>query len=44
MTQRTSRSLFAAAICLLLPAVSIGQELLVAPDSAQGIYQPGQII
>jgi cephalosporin-C deacetylase-like acetyl esterase len=44
MTLRTSRSLFAVAVCLLLPAVSIGQELLVAPDSAQGIYQPGQII
>ena len=44
MTLRISRSLFAVAICLALPAVSIGQELLVIPDSAQGVYEPGQII
>ena len=44
MTLHIPRSLFAVAICLVLPAVSIGQELLVAPDSAQGLYQPGQTI
>ena len=44
MTLRIPRSLFAVAICLVLPDVSIGQELLVAPDSANGIYQPGQTI
>ena len=44
MTLRIPRSLFAVAICLVLPVVSVGQELLVAPDSANGIYQPGQTI
>ncbi len=44
MTQRTICSLFAAALSVLLPAVSIAQELLVAPDSVQGIYQAGQTI
>ena len=44
MTLHIPRSLFAVAICLVLPAISIGQELVVAPDSATGLYQPGQII
>ncbi len=41
---RTQHSLIAVAICFLLPTVSVGQEVLVTPDSAQGIYQPGQTI
>ena len=44
MNLRIPRSLFAVAICFILPAASIGQELLVAPDSAQGVYEPGQTI
>jgi len=44
MPLRATRSWFAVALGLLLPAVSIGQELLVAPDSPRGIYQPGQTI
>ena len=44
MTARVLRSSFAVALCLLLPAASRGQELLVAPDQPQGIYQPSQTI
>jgi hypothetical protein len=43
MTQRTICSLFAVALSVL-PSVSIAQELLVALENAQGIYQPGQTI
>jgi cephalosporin-C deacetylase len=38
------RALFTFAFCLLVPAVSLGQELLVAPENGQGVYQPGQTI
>lgn len=44
MPLRIRRVLFALACCLLLPAVSLSQELLVSPDNAQGVYQPGQTI
>jgi cephalosporin-C deacetylase-like acetyl esterase len=44
MTLRTARWLLTAALCLLLPAVALGQELLVAPGNGRGIYQPGETI
>ena len=44
MTLRTTSSLFTVGLCLVLATVSRGQELLVAPDNAQGIYQPGQTV
>ena len=44
MTLRTTYSLFTVGLCLVLATVSRGQELLVAPDNAQGIYQPGQTV
>jgi cephalosporin-C deacetylase len=44
MPMRTTRFLFAVALGLLLSAVSSGQELLIVPDNALGIYQPGQTI
>lgn len=44
MSLRAICSLFAVGLCLLLPAVSIGQELLVAPDNGQGVYECGQAI
>ena len=44
MPQRTTCLLVALGLCLLLTPVSMAQELLVAPDNALGIYQPGQTI
>jgi len=44
MPQRTTCLLVTFGLCLLPPPVSRAQELVVAPDSAQGIYQPGQMI
>lgn len=44
MPQRTTCLLVTLGLCLLLLPVSIAQELVVAPDSAQGIYQPGETI
>jgi cephalosporin-C deacetylase len=42
MTSRTIRSLLGAALCLSFAPASRGQELLVAPGQALGLYQPGQ--
>ncbi len=39
MTQRATCLLATFALCLLLPPVAMTQELVVAPDSAQGIYE-----
>ena len=44
MPQRTTCLLVTLGLCLLLTPVSMAQELLVAPDNALGIYQPGQTI
>jgi cephalosporin-C deacetylase-like acetyl esterase len=35
---------YLVALCLLLPALALGQELVVTPESPQGIYEPGQAI
>lgn len=44
MTPHNRSSIFAVALCLLVPAASRCQELIVAPDHAQGVYQPDQTI
>jgi cephalosporin-C deacetylase-like acetyl esterase len=44
MIQRSVGLLLSVAICVLLSAVSRGQELLVTPENPQGVYQPGQTI
>lgn len=44
MMLRTICSCVTVGLCLLLAPVSRGQELLVAPENATGVYQPGQAI
>lgn len=44
MTLRSARLLFVVGLCLLLAPIARGQELLVAPENAQGVYQPGETI
>lgn len=44
MTRRTACLLATLGLCLLLTPVSLAQELAIAPDDAQGVYQPGQTI
>lgn len=44
MTLRSAASFVSLGLCLLLASVSVGQELVVAPDHARGVYQPGETI